>query len=96
MKIERRGKYAGIKLHLDKGECLEILDTITLGLSAACLMRIREKIRKAITDDPTILDDRTEEEIHATLSKEAIESKLKLEKMGLKEDWKKVKVEVKE
>lgn len=94
MKIEKRGKYAGIKLHLDREECTALMEP---GMSAYNLLSlIRSKVCDAITDDPTILDDRSEEEIHATLSKEAIESKLKLEKMGLKEDWKKVKVEVKE
>lgn len=95
MKIERRGKYAGIKLHLDREECLKITSPNPF-VRDKMLWEIRDKVRDAITDDPTILDDRSEEEIHATLSKEAIESKLKLEKMGLKEDWKKVKVEVKE
>lgn len=93
MKLERRGKYPGVKLHLDRGECLNLTSPHPF-VRDQMLWAIREKVRDAIAEDPTILDDRTEEEIHATLSKEAIESKIKLEKLGKKEDWKKVKVEV--
>lgn len=94
MKIEKRGKYAGVKLHLDREECLKTTSPNPF-VRDGFLLEIFEMVRQAIKEDPTILNDRSEEEIHAALSKEAIESKLKLEKLGKKEDWKKVKVEVK-
>lgn len=89
MEIERRGKYAGVKVHLDKDEVEQLVENPT-NIS----LKLQTKLKAALKSDPGLLKDRTPEEIHATLSKEAAESKLKLEAIGKGIDWKKIKVQV--
>ena len=93
MKIERRGKYAGVKLHLDREECEKIIGFNPMNCGRV-LNEIIGKIREAIKEDPTILEDRSEEEIQATLMKEYTESEKKLKHIKEGLDWKKVKVTV--
>jgi hypothetical protein len=89
-KIERRGKYAGVKIHLDGEQCKAILDLHhtmeEIGLS------IHNQLLAALEEDPSILEDRTEEEIKAELMIEAQKSILKLTAMQHGGDWKAVKV----
>ena len=103
MKIERRGKYPGVKVHLEKGECemliklWESMKGINIAASTtdiAFLFKLARKVSNLAEEEPTLLEERSEEEILATLSKEAIESDLKLKAIGKGADWKKVKVEV--
>ena len=104
MKVEPRGKYAGVKLHLDKDECQKLLNFYTsaqdtasgiiLSAGTKFLLGMGKKVKDLLIDHPNLLHDRTDDEIHATLCKEAGESKLKLEAMGKGLDWKKIKVEV--
>lgn len=92
MKIERRGKYPGVKLHLDGEECKILM---TDGLEYCnLLLEVGTAVRYAIANDPTLLEERTEEEIKATLMKEYVESEKKLAHIKDGLDWKKVKVEV--
>lgn len=109
-KVEPRGKYGGTKIHLDAEECQAFMDFYKdVGLSAYNPTQLKvgtkktyfylahtigKKITELQIEHPNLLEERTEEEILATLSKEAIESKLKLEAIGKGVDWKKVKVEV--
>ena len=103
MKIERRGKYPGVKLHLDGDECKALAHTTDSGflnrpefshISGEMMREIRKAVAKAIKEDPTLLDERTEEEIKATLMKEYVESEKKLKHIKDGLDWKKIKVEV--
>ena len=105
MKIEPRGKYPGVKIHFDKEECEILLDLVEYQsklkkllppgpLHAQLTMKMAKSIYKLKEEMPTLLEDRTEEEIHATLSKELIESEQKLAAIGKGADWKKIKVEV--
>ena len=94
MKLEARGKYAGVKVHLDKDECLAILTPVSDAWLERFCMKLKRKIEKLQKETPRLLEDKTEEEVIAALSKEAVESKLKLDAIGASADWKKVKVEV--
>lgn len=96
MKLERRGKYPGVKLHLDGEECEKLLshESPFHGGSGEILLMIYHQVQKAIEDDPTLLEERSEEEIKATLMKEFVESEKKLAHIKDGLDWKKVKVEV--
>lgn len=110
MKIEKRGKYPGVKAHLEKDEC-ELLMSFAADYALAhpdktgsikgkesngiiLAFKLGKKIKLLLDEEPGLLQERTEEEILATLSKEAIESDLKLKAIGQGADWKKVKVEV--
>ena len=96
MKIERRGKYPGVKLHLDGEECKAIQEVKFLNIIGMpkILITLVEKVKEAIKEDPSLLEERTEEEIKATLMKEYVESEKKLKHIKDGLDWKKVKVEV--
>jgi len=98
IKFERRGKYPGVKIHLDREECEALVGkphNIPLTTKAFELAAmIRKKLIRAIEEDPSILEERTEEEIKATLMKEYVESEKKLAHIKDGLDWKKVKVEV--
>lgn len=110
MKIETRGKYPGIKVHLDPDECVVFLALAsdhkkegseyqaTSGAQIPSYFSLSVKLGKKIAalreENPTLFDERTPEQIHATLSKELIESQEKLAAIGKGADWKKIKVEV--
>jgi len=85
MKVERRGKYPGIKLHLGEPECNRILDfdrKPTNESEWACfylIEKIGKRIRKAIEDDPSLLEDRTEEDIRQCLEEEAEKAQARLD-----------------
>lgn len=96
MKLERRGKYPGIKLHLDKEECEGINAVKYLNIIGMpkILITLVNEVKRALEEDPSLLEERTEEEIKATLMKEYVESEKKLKHIKDGLDWKKVKVEV--
>ena len=110
MKIETRGKYPGIKVHLEPDEC-----EVFLALAAdhkkagseyqasgvgmipsyfSLSVKLGKKIAALKQENPTVFEERTPDQIHATLSKELIESQEKLAAMGKGADWTKIKVEV--
>lgn len=93
IKFERRGKYPGVKIHLDREECEKVLSG-DKQVRKAVFKDITEQLHEHIKKDPTLLEERTEEEIKATLMKEFVESEKKLAHIKDGLDWKKVKVEV--
>lgn len=106
IKVEARGKYPGVKVHLDREHC-EILLALAADYKKAgndkkqaapsyfsLAVGIGKKIASLKEEMPNLLEERTEEQIHATLSKELIESQEKLAAIGKGADWTKIKVEV--
>ena len=99
MKIEPRGKYAGVKVHLDGDEAEMFL--AWAGLKTMVTTQHKEvinfasklgsKIQRLIEEIPNLLEDRTEEQIQLALTGDAekIEKQLKALKKG--QDWKAVK-----
>lgn len=97
MKIEKRGKYPGIKVHLDDQECQEFLklsDDATHAELApkkdaiGIAIKIGGKLRKLMAEYPTLLVERTPAEIEESLKRdrEKIEKQLTAMKQG--DDWK--------
>lgn len=97
MKIEPRGKYAGVKVHLEGEECEELLDIYNArncasdldkdNLSLRFAIRLGKKINQLLEEEPKLLEDRTDEQIKAALLKEQEESTRKLEKLEKGQKW---------
>jgi hypothetical protein len=103
MKLETRGKYPGVKVHLDPDEVNIILDYFNIeavgvytgpGHPAdkieALLKKMNKELRKLQENEPTLLEERTPEQIAAILAKEAEAATLKLARMKEGKDWKKI------
>ena len=90
MKLEKRGKYGGVKVHLEPEECQLFAageinsDLITL------VVKIGAMIRALMKEEPGLLQDRTEAEIIAILVKEREKAALQLAQLKAKQDWKSV------
>lgn len=93
MKLERRGKYPGIKVHFDPEECQQICDRLEwLSIyhpdnQIKPLRKLRKLIKRAIDDDPTLFDDRTEDEIKKELKIERDKSTARLKLMNAGGKW---------
>lgn len=93
MKIEPRGKYAGIKVHLDGEEVEKFLrwvkggDTAVINYPIQFAGKLAKQINSLLSEHPNLLKDRTEEEIKAALLKEQEEATKKLEKIKHGEKW---------
>lgn len=98
IKIEPRGKYPGVKLHLDKVECEALLKATTLSQAgkmnhaAFFFAEVVKKLVHLLDEVPHLLEDRTEAQITAELQLEMDKSKAKLEAISKGTDWKKVKL----
>ena len=81
MKLERRGKFAGVKLHLTAKECQDILSfkqNVMYYIPLYIQKDMGNLIKKAITKDPTILVKRTPEQIKEALENEQEKSEARL------------------
>jgi len=78
MKLEKRGKFAGVKIHLDAKECQDIL-SFKHFIPFAIQKDMSDLIKNAVKKDPTILQHRTKEEIQAALAKENTKSETRLD-----------------
>ena len=101
MKIEARGKYAGVKVHLDGDEAQQFLDLVRLkgeGKQAnkaeeraiTFAHKLGKKIDKLIEEVPNLLEDRTEEQIQASMEKDLDKILEQKKAIAAGKDWKKV------
>lgn len=94
MKIEPRGKYAGVKVHLDGDEAEEFLKAYKKdGLKDKAVefqVKLGKKISKLLEDVPNLFKDRTEEQIKASMEKDLEKIHQQQKAMGEGKDWKKV------
>ena len=104
MKIEARGKYAGVKVHLDGDEAEWFLGALDVGdkilstkplpqVAAESLkfaVKLGRKIAKLVKDVPNLLKDRTEEQITAALTGDQEKIIAQLEALKKGKNWKKV------
>ena len=103
MEAEKRGKYAGVKLHLDETESQKLLDwnvkrkagkviaeTISEEAIEFC-KQVAKAIKKLQKEYPDLLKDRTPEEVKAALEKDQAKIVKQLGKMAIGGDWKQVK-----
>lgn len=101
MTLERRGKYPGVKIHLDEVETRRVLDilfnpqalTPTHPSTAApahafkFVAKMAKLIEKELVADPTLLDQRTIEEITLELTTERDKAIAKLAKIQEGQSW---------
>jgi hypothetical protein len=95
MKLETRGKYPGVKVHLDPDEVKLILEHAPvlkgdIPPTQEFLRKMAKEIKKLQEKEPTLLDERTPEQIAAILAKEVEAATLKLQRMKDGKDWKKI------
>jgi hypothetical protein len=82
MKIEKRGKYSGVKVHLDADECKELLGTqrlnghagradaadgLMIKISTRFVGKLGRKIQEMLAAYPALLKDRTDDEVREQL-----------------------------
>ena len=104
MKIEKRGKYAGVKVHLTETEC-ELLMEITAcsdelsstdwngeNIAVKFASKLGKKISTLLEECPDLLKPRTPEEIKLELENELESATLKLQAMENGGDWKEIHV----
>lgn len=100
MKIEPRGKYPGIKIHLDEKEVEEFIGlnpdgkatVVSSGVGEALRKRLRTKVKDLLHEVPWLLKERTSEQIIAELTIEKEKSEKKLAAIAAGKDWKEVKL----
>lgn len=94
MKIEPRGKYGGVKIHLEPEECElflalagkigtyapenEELKKQIFGFSSKMGMKIKDLLAK----EPDLLAERTPEQVKAILAKEVEKAKMQLDQVN--------------
>ena len=91
MKLEKRGKFAGVKIHLSAIECMDLVKSAKTRFPL--LKRMTHLIHQAIENDPTILENRTSAEIEATLAKERSKAEQRLRNLDTyleKIGWEKI------
>ena len=100
MIIEPRGKFGGVKIHLDKEECERLLGKIakldpqSLGKGAPIkiLVKMGKGIKKLQEQHPDLLQDKSLDQVMATLAEEAEKAQKKLEKLKEDPTWPQQKV----
>jgi hypothetical protein len=103
VKIESRGKYPGVKVHLEPEEVEVLLNfmktagsidstkrLVSLNIIGPLAAKMGMKIQDLLAEDPTVLQPRTPEQIVAILAKESEKQRLQLEAMKSGKDWKKL------
>jgi len=85
MKVETRGKYPGVKLHLEPEECEALIkfaagstELTKLSVVTPLILKMGKKIVALKEDNPKLLDERTPEEVKAILAKEVEKAQLQL------------------
>lgn len=102
MKIEARGKYPGVKVHLDGEEAQMFLDFIGNQTAikvtekanptvAQFATKLGKKVQKLIGEFPNLLSERTPEQIKESLNGDLEKIHDQLAAMSSGKDWKKVK-----
>lgn len=95
MKVEPRGKFAGVKVHLDAEEVTSLLSRPSGDvLSSSIMEEMVRVLGKSVMKDPSILLERTPAQIAAALEKEEVAAREKKKVLLSGFDWKKVKTKV--
>lgn len=87
LKVETRGKYPGVKVHLDPDDCQSLMEwfeecstkpTLKLGLAGKIAAKMGQKIKDLLVDQPDLFKEKTPEQLAAILIKEAEKPQLQL------------------
>lgn len=95
MKIEPRGKFGGVKIHLDASECQELMgatpagQTLLVNTSVALKFTasLSQKLKKLIKEVPDLLADKSPDQIKKELELEAKKSIAKLQALAGGKPW---------
>lgn len=103
MKVESRGKYPGVKLHLDPEECEVLMAVETtwinpnapgsltkIAIPLNLAMKMGKSIKELLKEQPELLEERTQEQIAAILAKETEKAGIQLNCLKNGKDWKKI------
>jgi hypothetical protein len=101
MKVEPRGKYGGVKIHLEPEECNKLMQAaenatkhgtpapwIVVPLNLA--IQMGKSVKELLESEPALLEDRTPEQVAAILAKEAEKAALQLNAVKSGKQWQKV------
>jgi hypothetical protein len=94
MKLEPRGKYAGVKVHLDADECQALMIAFPEGSKAhkdfavySFPGKLAGKLHKLVKEFPDMLEDKSDDHVEAVLKAEAIKANAKLKALAIGADW---------
>lgn len=92
MKVEPRGKYAGVKLHLDENEVKQLLDAQVHGAKAAqsLVQEMATSVSSALAKNPDMLKARTQAQIIKALKRDQKKISEQLAAIDGGKDWKTV------
>lgn len=101
IKIEKRGKYPGVKVHLEPDECeafinlakdAEKVELIKSPVKSylTVAIKIGKKMLSVAAEQPDFLIERTPEQVKESLLKDQAKIEEQLKAMGMGKDWKKV------
>ncbi len=105
MKVESRGKYPGVKVHLDPEECEALLKLTEISpynkgqftvidVPLILARKMGKSIKELMAEQPELLKERTPEQIAAILAKESEKAGIQLNRLKNGKDWKKIEPEV--
>ena len=84
IKIEKRGKYGGTKIHLDPEVCQDLLDATEVSPKTANMIfapfgaKVALMIKDLLTEEPDLLLPRSQTQIDAELQEEMKKAEMKL------------------
>ncbi len=88
MKIEPRGKFGGIKVHLDAEECKALMAPAYCPTTAFKFTGdLTAKLKKLLKEEPQLLVDKSPEEVKKMLEYEAEKAQTKLKLMNKGTTW---------
>lgn len=91
MKVEPRGKYAGVKLHLDENEVKALLDAHKSGkLTVPVVADMAQSVSAQLMKDPNMLQARTQAQIIKALKRDQKKISEQLAAIDGGKDWKTV------
>lgn len=94
MKVESRGKYPGVKLHLEPEEVTTILEAEDFWHPVdeveKLLSKMQAKLQGLLKQEPDLLKERTPEQVAAILAKEVEKAGMQLNAVKSGKMWQKV------
>jgi hypothetical protein len=106
IKVEKRGKYGGVKIHLDPEEAKALMESAPilgdnadlyeqksmqlLTVPLKLALKMGKKIGELAQAEPDLFNDRTPEEVAAILAKEVEKASLQLNAVKSGSQWQKV------
>lgn len=90
MKVESRGKYPGVKLHLEPEEVETVLSWKDFDGTHPLLRKMGKKIAELQEETPNLLTERTPAEVEAILVKEVEKQSIQLKRLRNGQEYSKI------